>query len=567
MSDKPTALSLTTAVRLAHPTASRRLFLGAGMSALGSLALAACGANSATSSSSGTATAGGTLRILTSETDLNWDPAKSQSMPMTSLALVHRRLTTWSLAPGKPVELVPDLATDTGTVSSDGLSWTFTLKKGLVLSDGTPLTSAHIKHGVERSFAPALAGGLTYHKALLAGAQDYEGPYEGKHLDSIQTPDDSTIVFQLTRAFGDWPWIVAQGAFAPVPQGDDPATYTASPIASGPYVVAQAAQGSSVTLERNPHWSADTDQVRLALPDSIVFELSQDESTASQRLIADSGQDRTAFGADRVSAAQLAQVTANPAAKDRLATTPDGGPATYLAINVERVTDPQVRQAIAHAVDKAAVVAALGGELGAVSASTLITPGIPGRQDYDLYPTDPGKAASLLEGKEVPSLVLLTQNSAAHQAVAQAVEQSLKEAGLSVTIDPQTSEAFNERATQGDGSTYDLAIASWNPDYPSANANIQPLFASSEIGKGGHNISRYSNEKVDAAIAEAAANLDTEAARSQWAELDRAIAQDVPVVPLAFRRNSFLRGSGVQGFFVDSYPAYPSYQVVGVSGS
>ena len=36
------------------------------------------------------------------------------------------------------------------------------------------------------------------------------------------------------------------------------------------------------------------------------------------------------------------------------------------------------------------------------------------------------------------------------------------------------------------------------------------------------------------------------------------------MVPLANRRNSFLAGSGVTGFFVESYPAYPNYLVVGV---
>ena len=558
---------------MSHPhrtlIASRRAFLaGTGMTALTALTLAACGANSRSSSgASASAKAGGNLTILTSATDVGWDPAKSQSMPMTSLGLVHRRLTTWKLAPGKPVELAPDLATDTGKASDDGRTWTFTLKKGLKFSDGSAITSAHIKHGVERSFAPALSGGLGYHKSLLAGAEGYQGPYSGAHLSSIETPDESTIVFHLARAFGDWPWIVAQPAFSPVPEGDDPATYSHAPIASGPYQIDQYKQGSSITLKRNPHWSKDTDSVRLALPDTFTFSLGQDETTSAQRLIADSSDDRNAFGADRVSAAQLAQVSANESAKSRLATSPEGGPLAFLAINVQRVSDVNVRKAIAHAVDKAAVVAALGGELGAQAASTYITPGIPGRQSYDLYPHDAAKAKELLTDKTVPALVLLTDNGAASKAMAEAVGQSLKEVGLKVTIEPVEPDTFTERATKGDGSTYDLAIANWNPDYPSANANIQPLFASSEIGSGGSNYARYSNAEVDAAIAQAQANLDAKAAQAQWAALDRKIAEEVPVVPLAYRRNSFLHGSGVAGFFVESYPAYPSYQVIGVSAS
>lgn len=547
-------------------TSSRRTFLvGASTSAL-ALALAACNANNraATAASQAPGAAGGTLSILSSATDINWDPAKSQSMPVTSLALVHRRLTTWRLVEGQEVEVVADLATDTGTVSEDGLAWTFTLKPGLVFDDGTPITSAEIKHGVERSFASSLTGGLGYHKALLADASSYAGPYEGQHLEAVETPDESTVVFHLAQPYGDWPWIVATPAFAPVPQGDDPATYTRSPKASGPYKVSEYQQGSRVVLTRNDKWSASSDDVRLALPDEVVFELGQDESTASQRLIADSGQDRNAISGDLVSAAQLAQVSANPEAKARLATSPEGGPLTYLALNTERLTDPQVRQAIAKVVDKSAVVAALGGELGAVAASTYITPGVPGRQDYDLYPHDP-EAKAVLAASALPALTLLTSNSKANLAVAEAVAQSLTEAGLSVTIDPVEPETWTERATQGDGSSYDLAVGSWNPDYPSPNANLQPLFDSAEIGGGGTNVSRYNNPEVDAAIKEASANLDLEAAKAQWAALDQRIAQDVPVVPLAFRRNSFLRGSGVSGFFVSSYPSYPNYLVVGVS--
>lgn len=547
---------------MSRPAPSRRAFL-TGLTSL-TLTLAACGANSrGTAPASGTPSAGGTLYVLSSDTDVNWDPARSQSLAVTSLGLVHRRLTTWELSPGGEPRVVPDLATDTGTVSADGLTWTYTLKEGLVLSDGTPITSAHVKHGLERSFAPALSGGLGYHKTLLAGTSGYTGPYEGAHLDSVATPDERTVVLTLARPYGDWPWIVSTPAFAPVPEGDDPATYTRNPLASGPYVVSEYKQGVSVTLKRNEHWSAATDTVRLGLPDTVVFSLGQDEDTVSQRLIADSGDDRHAFSAQLLTASKLAQVSADPSASARLATS-DPGPLLYLAVNTERVTDPDVRRAIAYAVDKAAVQQALGGELGAGVATTYITPGIPGREEYDLYPRDTARATSLLAGKQLPELVLLTQNNEARLAVAQAVQQALSEVGLTVRLDPQSSDAYSQRATQGDGSSYDLAVVSWNPDYPSANANIQPLYASSEIGGGGYNVSRYSDAEVDRLIAEATAEPDAVEAGRKWAALDRRIAQDVPAVPLVNRRNSFLRGSQVAGFFVNPFPAYPDYLVVGV---
>lgn len=546
---------------------SRRGFLaGTGVTAIG-LALAACGANErSTPSSSASATKaarGGTLTILQSATDVNWDPAKSQSMAVTSLALVHRRLTSWKIAKGAEPQVMPDLATDIGKVSSDGLTWTFTLKDGLVLENGAKITSTEIRHGIERTFADSLAGGLTYHKALLADTKGYTGPYQGKHLSSIETPDARTIVFHLAKPYGDWPWIVSTPAFSPVPEGDNPATYATRPVASGPYRVSQYKQGVSSTLERNPKWSASTDDVRTALPNSIVFSLGQDDSVVSQRLIADSGSDRNAFGADLVAAAQLAQVSANTSAKSRLATG-TAGPVQYLAINTERITDLDVRRAIAYAVDRKAVQAAIGGQLGAVPATTYITPGIPGRQDYDLYPSSAAKATALLKGKKLAKLVLLTNNDDASVAIAQAVEQSLAKVGFTITISPVESDTFTQRATQSDGSSYDLVVSSWNPDYPSANANLEPLYASSEIGGGGYNISRYKSAEVDTLLTETAA-LPLDQAKGRWAAIDKRIAQDVPAVPLVYRRNSFLHGSGVTDFFVDPFPAYPNYLVVGVS--
>ena len=543
---------------------SRRGFLlGAGATAAVA-ALSACGANerSAQTAGSVTPTKGGTLTILASDTDINWDPGRSQGMAVTSLALVHRRLTSWQIIKGKEARVVPDLATDTGKASDGGRTWTFTLKDGLVAEDGSPITSTQIRHGVERTFTASLAGGLGYHKTLLAETSGYTGPYKGKHLKSIETPDDKTIVFHLKAPFGDWPWIVSMPAFAPVPLSDNPTIYTREPVASGPYRVAEYKQGVAATLKRNPKWTPSSDEVRTALPDTIVFSLGQDSPVIAQRLISDSGNDRNAFGAGMVPPAQLPQVTSNPQAKSRLAVG-SAGPLQYLAINVERVKDVKVRQAIAYAVDRKAAATALGGEIGAAPATTYITPGIPGRQEYDLYPESTAKAQELLKGKAVGQLVLLVSNDEGTLALAQAVQQALQKVNISVKINPVESETWIEKATQSDGSDYDLTIASWNPDYPSANANLQPLFASSEIGSGGFNLGRYHNAEVDRMLAEAAA-LSMDEAKEKWANIDRRIAQDVPVVPLVFRRNAFLHGSGVSGFFVDPFPAYPNYLVVGV---
>ena len=164
----------------------------------------------------------------------------------------------------------------------------------------------------------------------------------------------------------------------------------------------------------------------------------------------------------------------------------------------------------------------------------------------------------------MPELVLLTPNGQAQVAVAEAVQQSLAKAGFKVRIDPVETDTASERSTNSDGSSYDLTLMSWNPDYPSPAANLQPLFASSEIGNGGINASRFKDDAVDKAIDAASAELDPAKAKVAWAAVDKQIAQHAPAVPLAYRRNSFLRGSKVTGFYVEPYPAYPNYLVLGV---
>jgi len=547
----------------------RHSMLGA-MAVAATLALTACNANP-TNGNQGDATAGttkgGTLSILSTASSVTLDPAKSQNLAITTLGLIFRRLTTWDISPGKPAQVVPDLATDTGTSSDGGKTWTYHLKDGLKYSDGTNITAADIKYGVERSFAPELSGGLGYHKSLLVGGSHYKGPYGGGELASIDTSDAKTIVFHLTTSYGDWPWIASMPAFAPVPKaGDaDPQKYGQNPVASGPYQVESYQKGVALKLKRNPNWDEKTDPVRTAGPDQIVFQLGQDSTVVAQRLIADSGDDKNAFAASFVPPAQLVQIQQNASAKQRLVTS-DAGALAYLAINTQRplLNDLKVRQAIEYTADKKAYQIASGGEAGGSLASTLITPGIPGRVEYDLYQADPSgdvaKAKQLLTeaGHPTLSLTLLVANDAQTLSKAQAVQQGLQRAGITVTIKSEDSNAWTADATGAKGD-YDLTLSSWQPDFPSANGNIQPLFASSEIGNGGYNLSRYSQPEVDALIAQATGETDPAKAQALWAQADKRILQDAAVVPLIYTRNSFLHGSNVQNFFVASFPSYPNY--------
>ncbi|MFD9702884.1 ABC transporter substrate-binding protein [Lentzea sp. NPDC059081] len=547
------------------------------MALVGALGVAACAANDqkAPGDAAAKPDKGGTLRILSESRTINFDPAKSSSLAITTLGLVHRRLTGWQNAVGQPAKVVPDLG-DTGKTTDGGKTWTFVLQDGLKFSDGTPITSADVKWGVERSFAPAFGGGLGYHKDLLGGA-GYQGPFEGKELDSIETPDARTITFKLTRPYGDWPWIASTPAFAPVPKGKGAEPdYQEHAIASGPYQIATYSKGVEVKLSRNQNWDGSKDQVRAGLPDDIVIQLGQDASVVSQRLAADSGDDRFAFGASFASPAQLAQLQANASAKSRVVTSKSGAIA-YLALNTQKapLNNVKVRQAFQYAVNKSAYQIASAGTaaLAGDAATTLITQGIEGREQFDLYQTkpegDPEKAKALLAEAGLPNgldgLTLVLNKSNNQTEKAEAIQAALARANIKVTLRSLEADAYETETNLSDNPAYDLTLSSWQPDFPSANANIQPLFATSEIGKGGYNTSRYSNPEVDKLIEEAQSTVDAVEAGKKWAAIDKKILQDSPVVPLIYTRNSFIHGSKVGNFFIADFPAYPNYLQVGIT--
>ncbi|RSM75126.1 ABC transporter substrate-binding protein [Kibdelosporangium aridum] len=550
----------------------------AGIAAVAVL-LAACGANDkpAGQNGGGTVKQGGTLYLLADSPTQQYDPARSSSLVVTGLQFVHRRLTSWKVAPGQDTTIVPDLATDTGKPSDGGKTWTFTLKDGLKYSDGTPIKSADVKWGLERSFAPAFSGGLAYHKDLLSPGLTYKGPFDGgQELSSIETPDDKTIIFKLARPYGDWNWVASTPAFAPVPKGKGAeANYGEKPVASGPYQIETFERGKQAVLVRNPNFDPKTDETRPAYPDRVIWQFSQQTNVISKRLIDDSGDDKNAFGVSFASPAQLAQITGNASAKSRLVTS-ESGALAYLALNTQRgkLTDVNVRKAFQYAVNKSAFQVASAGnaQLAGDVATTLITPGLAGREQFDLYQTkpegEPNKAKDMLAAAGQPNgldgLVLATRAENDWPRKAESIQSSLAAAGIKVTIKPLDEETFTAEVQNKDNPDYDLVLTSWQPDIPSANANIQPLFQSTEIGGGGYNTARYNNPEVDRLITEAQATVDQAEAGKKWAELDKKIMADSPVVPLIYTRNSYLHGSAVGNVKIGRFPAYADYRQFGI---
>jgi peptide/nickel transport system substrate-binding protein len=340
------------------------------------LLASACGGSSKKGSDNAGAK-GGQLEVLLIGDFEHLDPQRNYvSSALNFGRLIYRQLTTYKSKPGtEGTELEPDLATDLGTPSDNAKTWKFTLKDGVKFEDGTPITSADIKYGVERSMSPLIDSGPQYAKQYLVGGTEYSGPYSGKDLASIETPDAKTIIFHLKSAHGDFPYTVSLPTFAPVPKAKDTkVNYDNHPVSSGPYKIDTYVRGKSMTLSRNTNWGQDT--VRKALPDTIRVTMGLDANVIDQRLIASSGTDANAIQLDTaIQAANVAAVRGRPDVKARSISGTTGF-LRYIWMNTQKgpLKDVKVRQALEWAVNKTAQQTARGGpDAGGVISYRIIS--------------------------------------------------------------------------------------------------------------------------------------------------------------------------------------------------
>ncbi|NUO41867.1 MAG: ABC transporter substrate-binding protein [Streptomyces sp.] len=537
-----------------QPSVIARRVAAASVSLVLAAGAAACGPEDNDAKSSGGDSAphkGGTLTVLNSEPQTDFDPARLYTSGGGNVpSLVFRTLTTRNRESGAAgAKVVPDLATDTGRPNKDATEWTYTLKKGLKYEDGTAITSADIKYGIERSFAPELSGGAPYLRDWLVGAADYQGPYKDKGgLDAIETPDDRTIVFHLNKPEGEFPFLATQTQFAPVPKAKDTGTkYEEHPVSSGPYkVVKNENDGETLLLERNTHWSAATDAERKAYPDKIDVKSGLDSAVINQRLSASQGADSAAVTTDtNLGPAELAKVTGDKELAARVGTG-HFGYTNYIAFNptVKPFNNVKVRQAISYAIDRSSVVNAAGGSSLAEAATTFLPNQKSfGYEPYDLFPAgDSGNAAKakeLLKEAGYPNglTVTLTHNNAQNfktsPEIATALQDALKKAGITVKLqgleDNNYSDTIHSVKTEPG-----FFLTAWGADWPSGGPFLAPIFDGRQIVKDGANFNSglLNDKSVNAEIDAINKLTDLDAAAKRWGALDKKIGEQALTVPL-----------------------------------
>ncbi|MGW4888992.1 ABC transporter substrate-binding protein [Streptomyces murinus] len=515
----------------------------------------AAGANAATKSVvNASDKKGGTVTYEMSDVPDSFDPGNTYYAYMYNFSRLYARpLMTFEPAPGsKGNTLVPDLAASKGVSSDGGKTWTYKLRSGLKYQDGTPITSKDVKYAVERSnFArDVLSLGPNYFQQYMKDGDKYKGPYKDKSakgLSSIETPDATTIVFHLNRAFQEFDYLVATPETAPVPQSkDDGVDYVKHIVSSGSYQFQSYQDGKQAVLVPNKNWDPKTDPLRKQLASKIVVNLKVNPDTIDKDL--QSGDATVDLGGTGVQASTQADLL-NSA--DGKASTDNayGGRLVYAAINTKLKPFDNVacRKAVEYAIDKVSVQTAMGGPIRGDIASTVLPPDITGYQKADAYATpgnkgDVAKAKDQLKAcgqKTINTNITARSDRPGEVDAATAIINSLKKVGINATLkqypagkyftDYAGVPKFTEKQNIG------LMMMQWGADWPSGYGFLQQILNSKAISQSGNTaLSQYTNKKVDDLLAQAIAEPDTAKRNALYAQIDKQAMDDAVLVPLTY---------------------------------
>jgi peptide/nickel transport system substrate-binding protein len=571
------------------------------MATAAGIVLSACGSSS--TSSGGTAAAyntgntsvvnastkaGGTVTYQLSSTPDSMDPGNTYYAYMWDFSRLYARpLVTFNPAPGnKGLQLVPDLATGLGTPSNGGMTWTYHIRSGLKFSDGTPITTQDVKYAIERSnYAHGvLSNGPTYFAQYLKdNATPYKGPYVDKTggLNSIQTPNATTIVFQLKQPFADFNYLVSNPETAPVPQAKDTgATYVQHVVSSGPYMFQSYQDGKGATLVKNPYWSAASDPIRKQHANTISVQFNIAQSTIDKNLIA--GNATMDLGGAGMAANTQATVLANPTQKANVDDAVSGALA-YVAISdqVAPFNNVHCRQAVQYAIDKTSVQTATGGNVHGDIASTVLPPTVTGYTPFNLYPTPNNAGADSSAGLAAAKKQLalcgkpngFTTNLSARSdrpnevAMATSIQASLAKVGITANIQQYPSGTYfsNNAGAPAFVHSHNLGLMmmAWGADWPTGYGFLDQIVDGSTIRASGNtNMSELNNPAINKMLSDAIANTSTAARTAAWGAIDKAVMQQAVIVPLLYRKDPLYRPTGATNVFVN--PAYGMYDYLTV---
>lgn len=412
-------------------------------------------------------------------------------------------------------ETIPWLATD-WSLSGDGLTWTFTLRDGVHWHDGQPLTAEDVVFSIETYQAHPGAGWFM--------AQVGE-------IESARVIGENQVAIHLARPYAPFLQTVAE-AMLIFPKHiwedvADPQAFTepAAFIGSGAYRLVQFSQAEGTYLfEANPDFFLGRPYVR-----RIEFVPTSDE------ILALSGGDVAAFDKFGGVTEEMLDPFRQPPFEIKQA---PGEWGMFLYFNLEKASplqDVRVRQAIAHAVDRQAMVERVLFGFGGPGNPGFLPPANPFyNPDVTQYPHDPERAKALLEEAGYDGRPIQVAYSPdwimASARVVEIIETGLGAVGMNLNVVTMDQATIDAAAAEGN---YEILITGFgglggDPD------QLRRNFASVSQSRGFSRAIGYQNAAFDA-LAEAQVSMSDPAKREAAVdEMQAILAQDLPALALYY---------------------------------
>jgi peptide/nickel transport system substrate-binding protein len=522
-------------------------------------------------------------------------------------------------------QLVPDIAVALPKPTNGGKTYTFKLKNGVTFGPpvSRPVTSKDIAYAMERLAKPKNGAQYAGYYNTIKGFEAF-GKGKAKKISGISTPDDRTIVFNLTEPTIDFLYRMAMPATGPIPvevakcfEGKA-ALYGRNLVSTAGYMLEGSDQvditscstikpasgfdgttGTKLILVRNPDYkpSSDTKKARENLVDRFEWRVNANVDDIFNKLKAGDLEGAMATEPAKV----IREYTTNSSLRPRLKQA-SGDRTWYITLNMTQppFDDIHVRKAMNWVMDKDALRKVWGGPtVGDIATHISPDPILNNLlKGYDPYKT-PGwkgsvaKAAAEMkqskydtnqDGKcdaaECKDVLLLSDTRGVDPGMVAVIQSSAAKIGISFTV-RQIKGAYPTIQTP----SKNIPIAErpgWGKDYADPASFYAPLFdGRTIIPSGNTNYSLVGITPEKAAELKVTGNVDnvpnvdkdidtcaplTDTARFQcYARLDRKLMEQVvPWVPWMFALVTHIIGPNVTKFGFDQFSTDAAWAHVAV---
>ncbi|MEP0917450.1 ABC transporter substrate-binding protein [Leptolyngbya sp. DQ-M1] len=424
-------------------------------------------------------------------------------------------------------ELEPSLAT-AWSASKDGKTWTFKLRQGVKFHDGTAFNANAVKFNVDRWWDKNNPNGFrNAGKSYEIWGQIFGG-YKGEPdslIQDVRVVDDSTLQFVLKQPFAAFPTAIAAAYFgiaspsAIQKAGANYGTPAGGAVGTGAFVFKGWQSGDRITLEKNPnYWKPE-------LPKSNQLVM---------RFVGDSGARLAQVRAGQIDfTVELAPDQKTEIEQDQNLTVANRPSFNvgYLALNpsFKPLSDVRVRQAIAHAINKPAIVQAFW-KGSAQTTPHFVPPALdwstsPKLQDYDY---NPQKARDLLKQAGFPNgfeidlwyMPVARPYFPTPKPISEAFAADLQAVGIRANLKTKDWAAYLADRNKNPG--YPMFMLGWTGDYGDPDTFYYPHFGpGSTTDLGG-----WKNDRVTQLLNQARATSDRSARAKLYAEVDEIVHRE-----------------------------------------